>query len=192
MLRDIRDSFYIKYLGAQKNWPNPNLFSIEPIDLLYYPDGSVRYDHTFSWIHFDVRQFESEYLEDKYFCKNAATLNSKTIVQLAKDNGFEKTCMCITSKAAVTSTPTTSSSTSTCEDKFKKVAPIILKHEGGYVNHPSDKGGPTNKGITQATWNKFALSDVNKQPTLDNLKQLTDDDATKIYWKRYWEPIRIL
>ena len=28
-----------------------------------------------------------------------------------------------------------------CEDKFKKVAPIILKHEGGYVNDPNDSGG---------------------------------------------------
>ncbi len=27
----------------------------------------------------------------------------------------------------------------------------ILGKEGGYVNHPDDKGGPTNWGITQAT-----------------------------------------
>lgn len=27
----------------------------------------------------------------------------------------------------------------------------ILKHEGGYVNHPSDPGGETNYGITKAT-----------------------------------------
>lgn len=27
----------------------------------------------------------------------------------------------------------------------------ILGKEGGYVNHPNDKGGPTNWGITQAT-----------------------------------------
>ncbi|WP_309609197.1 glycosyl hydrolase 108 family protein, partial [Flavobacterium sp.] len=186
-LEDIRDSFYIKYLGAQKNWSGENLFSTEPIDLLYYPDGSLRYDHTFSWLHIDVRQFESKYLEDKYFCKNSTDLNDESIIKLAKNAGFAKTCMCMPSKASVNSSPTTKSAT-TCEDKFKKVAQIILNHEGGYVNHPSDKGGPTNKGITQATWNKFAMSDVNKEPTLDNLKTITDDDATKIYWKRYWEP----
>ncbi|WP_276203058.1 glycosyl hydrolase 108 family protein, partial [Enterobacter hormaechei] len=27
----------------------------------------------------------------------------------------------------------------------------ILGKEGGYVDHPNDKGGPTNWGITQAT-----------------------------------------
>lgn len=188
-LEDIRDSFYIKYLGAQKNWPDKNLFSTEPIDLLYYPDGSLRYDYTFSWLHIDVRQFDSVYLEDKYFCKNTNDLNGKSILQLAKDGGFEKTCICqVTKNVANTTTTTTNKQACSCEDKFKKVASIILKHEGGYVNHPSDKGGPTNKGITQATWNKYALSDTNNEPTLDNLKKLSDEDATKIYLKRYWEP----
>lgn len=187
-LEDIRDSFYIKYLGAQKNWPDKNLFSTEPIDLLYYPDGSLRYDYTFSWLHIDVRQFDSIYLEDKYFCKNTNDLNGTSIFQIAKDNGFEKTCKCLATTAVVVNTNSTSKQACSCDNKFKKVASIILKHEGGYVNHPSDKGGPTNKGITQATWNKYALSDTNKEPTLDNLKKLSDDDATKIYLKRYWEP----
>lgn len=187
-LENIRDDFYIKYLGAQKNWPDKNLFSTEPIDLLYYPDGSVRYDYTFSWLHIDVRQFDSNHLEDKYFCKNSTGLNGKSILQLAKESGFDKTCMCLANKAVVNANSSTNKQGCSCEDKFKKVASIVLKHEGGYVNHPSDKGGPTNKGITQATWNKYALSDTNNEPTLENLKKLTDDDATKIYLKRYWEP----
>lgn len=186
-LRDIRDEFYIKYLGAQEEWPNKNLFSVEPIDLLYYPDGSLRYDHTFSWLHIDVRQFESIYLEDNYFCKSLIDLNGKSIVQLAREAGFENTCKCF--NAYANNTPTNSSKKSfSCEDKFKKVASIILKHEGGYVNHPSDKGGATNKGITLSTWKKYAMSDTNNEPTLENLKKLTDEDATKIYRKRYWEP----
>jgi lysozyme family protein len=186
-LKDIRDDFYIKYLGAQKNWTDKNIFSTEPIDLLYYPDGSLRYDYTFSWLHIDVRQFDSIYLEDIYFCKNSIGLNGKSIVGSAKEAGFENTCNCFNSKAVVV-IPNTTKKSFSCEDKFKKVAPIILKHEGGYVNHPSDKGGPTNKGITQVTWNKYAMSDTNNEPTLANLKKLTDEDATNIYRKRYWEP----
>ncbi|MFM2129928.1 MAG: hypothetical protein RL477_1474, partial [Pseudomonadota bacterium] len=28
----------------------------------------------------------------------------------------------------------------------------VLKHEGGYVNHPADPGGRTNLGVTQRVW----------------------------------------
>ena len=28
----------------------------------------------------------------------------------------------------------------------------VLVHEGGYVNHPKDPGGPTNKGVTQRVY----------------------------------------
>lgn len=93
-LQTMRDDIFVKYLGAQKQWPNPNLFSIEPIDLLYYKDGSLRYDHTFSWIHMDVRHYDKKYLDDKYFCTSSATLNGKSIVQLAIELGFMKTCTC--------------------------------------------------------------------------------------------------
>lgn len=96
-LRKIRDEFYIKYLGGQENWTNPNKYSIEPIDLLYKKNGKVRFDHTFSWIHFDVRRFDAVYLEDKYFCKNSQNLNGKGIVQLARESGLNDLCNCLKS-----------------------------------------------------------------------------------------------
>ncbi len=93
-LRQIRDSIIIPNLGAQKEWPNSNLFSIEPIDLLYDSKGNVRFDHTFSWIHIDVREFNSQYLKDIYFCKSKSKLNGKSIIELAIESGYTSTCNC--------------------------------------------------------------------------------------------------
>jgi predicted chitinase len=131
-LRDIRDNIYIKYLGAQKEWPAKNLYSIEPIDLLYDKKGNVRFDHTFSWIHFDVREFDTVYLDDKYFCKNATGLNGKPIMQLAKEAGFEKTCQCIKTMETVAPAKKETKAGCYCKDEFteeilQKVAPSASK-----------------------------------------------------------------
>ncbi len=75
-----------------------------------------------------------------------------------------------------------------CAARFKKISKIILRHEGGYVNRSDDKGGPTNHGIAWATWQKCAEEDVGVAPTLDNLKNLTEQQAEVIYLKRYWQP----
>ncbi|MBE4915102.1 type VI secretion system tip protein VgrG [Enterobacter cloacae complex sp. P6RS] len=74
------------------------------------------------------------------------------------------------------------------EDKFSKISPIIFQNEGGYVNDPNDAGGATNKGIAWKTWQKYAKEDLGVEPTLDNLKNLTNEQAETIYRKRYWEP----
>ena len=63
----------------------------------------------------------------------------------------------------------------------------ILKQEGGYVNHPNDKGGPTNWGITQAT-----LSSWLKRPaTIEDVKGLNKETAKEIYLIRYYHGPRI-
>lgn len=58
---------------------------------------------------------------------------------------------------------------------------IILEHEGGYVNNASDRGGPTNFGITQKTLSEhrgYAVS-------VDEVKNMTEDEAREIYSNRY-------
>lgn len=75
-----------------------------------------------------------------------------------------------------------------CAAKFKAISSIILRHEGGYVNNPNDRGGPTKYGITLVTWEAYAQSDLGIEPTLDNLKNMTTDQAETIYLNRYWEP----
>jgi len=37
----------------------------------------------------------------------------------------------------------------------KKLAPFILKWEGGFVNDPDDLGGATNMGVTMATYKVY-------------------------------------
>jgi lysozyme family protein len=75
-----------------------------------------------------------------------------------------------------------------CKARFDKVSKIVLFNEGGFVNDPNDSGGATNKGIAWATWKAYAKEDIGVEPTLENLKALTDDQAKVIYLKRYWEP----
>lgn len=185
-LKKIREDFFYKYLNAKTSWTEKNNFSLEPIGL--NADNSlVDSNHTYSWIHMDVREFDKKYLDDKYFAKGSSSLNGKSIMQLALEAGFTNTCKCI-KKFESQQKDTATSPAADCDTKFKKVAPIILAHEGGFVDHPSDKGGATNKGITFATWKKYAKEDVNVEPTLENLKKITDEQATTIYRKRYWEP----
>jgi len=73
---------------------------------------------------------------------------------------------------------------------FNVFFPHLLKHEGGFVDHPSDPGGATNKGITMSTFRMFAGSLLGVEPTLSNLKNLSDEQAGKIYKKMYWDKIR--
>lgn len=71
---------------------------------------------------------------------------------------------------------------------FDLYFPKLLKHEGGYVNDPVDPGGATNKGITMNTFKRYAKSLLGVEPTLENLKQLSDEQAKKIYKVIYWAP----
>lgn len=58
-------------------------------------------------------------------------------------------------------------------------------HEGKYVNHPNDPGGPTNHGITQATLSAF----LKRKATIDDVKSLSLETAAKIYVVQYMRPI---
>lgn len=68
---------------------------------------------------------------------------------------------------------------------FLVLIPHILKSEGGYVNNPRDRGGPTKYGVAwnfNADWLKSRLG--MKQPT--DIKNLTLDQARQLYYERYW------
>lgn len=71
---------------------------------------------------------------------------------------------------------------------FEVAWPMILRHEGGYVDHPADKGGPTIYGITAKTLGAY-LKRSTAAPAIEvqNLPILT---AQSIYKTRYWAAIR--
>lgn len=63
----------------------------------------------------------------------------------------------------------------------------ILRREGGYVNNPNDRGGPTNMGITQA-----ALASWRGRPvTEDDVRNLAETEARAIYLSRYLSEPRL-
>ncbi len=65
----------------------------------------------------------------------------------------------------------------------------VINTEGGFVNRGTDKGGATNKGIAWDTWKANAKSVLGVEPTLDNLKNLTDAQAKEIYRYKFWDAI---
>jgi lysozyme family protein len=73
------------------------------------------------------------------------------------------------------------------EHNFFESLKLVLKHEGGFVDHPKDPGGATNKGITHKTYSEFLgrpLEDVNE------LKSIPDEHVDLIYKQNYWDKIK--
>jgi lysozyme family protein len=66
----------------------------------------------------------------------------------------------------------------------KLLQPFILRWEGGFVNDPLDRGGATNKGITIGTFRRF----YGKEASVEQLKQITDDQWLRIFKEGYWNP----
>lgn len=62
----------------------------------------------------------------------------------------------------------------------------LLRDEGGYTDHPSDPGGPTNFGITLADARRYWKGNA----TADDVRALPESVARKIYREHYWNALR--
>lgn len=58
----------------------------------------------------------------------------------------------------------------------------VLSREGGFVDHPDDKGGPTKYGITQKTLSRY----YGRAATRSEVKNLSIDVAEDIFMKDYY------
>lgn len=70
---------------------------------------------------------------------------------------------------------------------FDNLVREVLKREGGYVNHPDDRGAATNMGITQRTYTMWLNE---KGLGYKDVRDITKAQAVEIYKWRYWYPSR--
>jgi lysozyme family protein len=69
---------------------------------------------------------------------------------------------------------------------FDEALRRLLVHEGGYSNHPSDPGGPTNFGITLRDYRKY----VKPNATASDVRTMKLAEAKAIYRSKYWDALR--
>ncbi|CAB4134298.1 zliS Lysozyme family protein [uncultured Caudovirales phage] len=71
------------------------------------------------------------------------------------------------------------------DTNFDQCLAYLLKHEGGYVNHPADPGGRTNLGVTQKVWEEW----VGHPITEADMRALGPKDVAPLYKKKYWDSV---
>jgi uncharacterized protein (TIGR02594 family) len=76
-------------------------------------------------------------------------------------------------------------------DGFERALAHVLEFEGGWSDDPFDPGGPTNKGITLATFARERGLEVTAE-TISQIKaelaDISDGEVRRIYRERYWTP----
>lgn len=69
---------------------------------------------------------------------------------------------------------------------FPQSLQLVLAHEGGFVNHPADPGGATNKGVTQGVYDTYRKS---MKLSSRSVKSITKAEVEDIYRNQYWGKI---
>lgn len=65
---------------------------------------------------------------------------------------------------------------------IEKYIATIIEREGGYVDHPADRGGPTKFGITLKTLRDFRMP---ASTTAKDVEDLSPEEAYQIYKQNY-------
>jgi len=74
---------------------------------------------------------------------------------------------------------------------FDHCLAVILRHEGGFVNHPKDPGGATNKGVTIGTLKRLGIDvDGDGDSDIVDLRNLRQSDLERVYKLFYWDAVR--
>ena len=67
--------------------------------------------------------------------------------------------------------------------EFETAMKYLYSVEGGYSNNKADKGGATNFGITQSTYNSYRK---NKGKSVQSVCGITKNEVEEIYFNNYW------
>lgn len=73
------------------------------------------------------------------------------------------------------------------KDNLEPALGRVLAHEGGYVNHPADPGGATNRGVTQRVYDAYR---ERKGLARRSVRAITADEVSDIYKSQYWDAVR--
>ncbi len=68
-------------------------------------------------------------------------------------------------------------------NNFALAMEYIYSVEGGFSNHKNDKGGKTNYGITQKTYDSYRKKNGKNIQSVINI---TKEEVQKIYYTEYW------
>lgn len=69
---------------------------------------------------------------------------------------------------------------------FEDSVAAILRHEGGFVQHPRDPGGATKFGITRETLSQAR----GRTASVEDVRRLSREEAASIYRRFYWNAVR--
>ena len=72
------------------------------------------------------------------------------------------------------------------KENFNAALQHMLRHEGGYVNHPKDPGGMTNLGVTARVWSDW----VGHEASEKEMRELTPEKVAPLYKRKYWDAVK--
>ena len=72
------------------------------------------------------------------------------------------------------------------KQSFEKSLVLVLMHEGGWSNHPSDPGGATMRGVIQRVYDAYRDS---KELARRSVRYLNEHELREIYRHQYWDKI---
>ena len=73
---------------------------------------------------------------------------------------------------------------------FNTFIPFLHEKEGGFVHDPDDPGGATNMGVTFGTFTHYCHLKCCPQPTIDDLRRLSEPQWQDIIRTLYWDVCR--